>query len=63
MDIIISNADSRPIYEQITAQVKGLILAGRLSPGDALRAVTLTPKGARVLRERLGIRLTDIDDG
>ena len=36
MDIIISNAGATPIYEQITRQIKGLILRGELSEGEAL---------------------------
>ncbi len=36
MDIIISNASGEPIYEQITAQVKAMILNGTLQEGDAL---------------------------
>ena len=31
MDIIISNASDKPIYEQITAQMKNLILNGTLA--------------------------------
>ncbi|MEG2394100.1 MAG: GntR family transcriptional regulator, partial [Ruthenibacterium sp.] len=30
MDIIISNASEKPIYEQITAQIKSQILCGIL---------------------------------
>ncbi|NCB29498.1 MAG: GntR family transcriptional regulator [Clostridia bacterium] len=48
MDIIISNADSRPIYEQICAQIKGMILAGRLSPGDALPSMRVLAKELRI---------------
>jgi len=33
LKIIISNSDPRPIYEQITAQVKNLIISGELKPG------------------------------
>ncbi|MBQ9808282.1 MAG: GntR family transcriptional regulator [Ruminococcus sp.] len=36
MDIIISNSSGEPIYEQICAQIKGLILSGELKEGDAL---------------------------
>lgn len=36
MDIIISNASGEPIYEQITAQIKTMILNGALQEGDAL---------------------------
>ena len=36
MDIIISNASGEPIYTQIVAQIKTLILEGKLKEGDAL---------------------------
>lgn len=36
MDIIISNNSSKPIYEQITSQVKALIMKGDLQTGDML---------------------------
>ena len=36
MDIIISNASGKPIYEQITVQIKSQILSGALTAGDAL---------------------------
>ena len=36
MDLIISNASGKPIYEQIYTQIKNCILSGELSPGDAL---------------------------
>ena len=35
MDIIISNSAGVPIYEQITQQMKGLILRGELREGEA----------------------------
>lgn len=48
MDIIISNADSRPIYEQIYTQLRGLILAGQLHPGDALPSMRALAKDLRI---------------
>lgn len=36
MDIIISNNTARPIYEQITSQIKSHIMAGRLQTGEPL---------------------------
>lgn len=36
MDIIISNSSGKPIYEQITSQVKNLIIMGSLKEGEAL---------------------------
>lgn len=39
MDIIISNADGRPIYSQIAEQVKELIISGKLKPGQKLPSI------------------------
>lgn len=39
VDIIISNASGKPIYEQITAQIKELILTGDLKPGEQLPSI------------------------
>ncbi|MBD7946427.1 GntR family transcriptional regulator, partial [Psychrobacillus sp. Sa2BUA9] len=36
MQIIISNSSKEPIYEQITSQIKSLILAGELQEGAAI---------------------------
>lgn len=36
MDIIISNSSGEPIYNQISSQIKTLILNGSLKEGDAL---------------------------
>jgi len=44
LDIIISNSSSRPIYEQITAQIKNSIITGVLSAGDALPSMRLLAK-------------------
>ena len=41
MDIIISNSAGVPIYEQITQQMKGLILRGELREGEALPSMRL----------------------
>ena len=48
MDIIISNSSGRPIYEQITSQIKGLIMNGTLKPGDPLPSMRLLAKELRV---------------
>ena len=34
MEIILSNVSGKPIYEQITSQIKGMIMKGELKPGD-----------------------------
>lgn len=39
MDIIISNADARPIYEQIVRQIVALIMAGKLTAGEQLPSI------------------------
>lgn len=39
MNIIISNSSGEPIYEQITNQIKGLILVGELGAGDSLPSI------------------------
>ena len=48
MDIIISNAGGVPIYDQITRQMKGLILRGELEEGEALPSVRLLAKELRI---------------
>ena len=48
MDIIISNADSRPIYEQVTAQIKSEIISGNLAEGDALPSIRNLAKDLRI---------------
>lgn len=39
MDIVISNASDKPIYEQITHQLKDAILTGALEPGSSLPSI------------------------
>ncbi|HCW80101.1 MAG TPA: GntR family transcriptional regulator [Ruminococcaceae bacterium] len=41
MDIVISNSSQKPIYEQITDQIKNKIITGELSSGDALPSMRL----------------------
>jgi len=48
MDIVISNASGKPIYEQITGQIKGMILSGVLLEGDALPSMRLLAKELRI---------------
>lgn len=48
MDIILSNASGKPIYEQITDQVKEQIMSGALSAGDALPSMRLLAKELRI---------------
>ena len=39
MEIILSNASDRPIYEQITSQIKEMIMKGELKPGEPLPSI------------------------
>ena len=39
MDIVISNTSERPIYEQISSQVKEAILSGDLAAGQQLPSI------------------------
>ncbi len=48
MDIIIRNTGEIPIYEQITRQVKGLILRGELKEGEALPSMRLLARELRI---------------
>ena len=48
MDIILSNASGKPIYEQISDQVKEQIMSGALSAGDALPSMRLLAKELRI---------------
>lgn len=48
MDILISNASDRPIYDQIYTQIRAHILAGALEPGQALPSIRALAKDLRV---------------
>ena len=48
MDIIISNSNGKPIYEQITSQIKSLIMNGELKEGDALPSMRTLAKELRI---------------
>lgn len=48
MDIIISNSGGVPIYDQITRQMKGLILRGELAEGEALPSMRLLARELRI---------------
>lgn len=48
MDIIIRNTDGTPIYDQITRQMKGLILRGELKEGEALPSMRLLARELRI---------------
>lgn len=48
MNIIISNSDKTPIYEQITRQIKDMIMSGSLHEGDALPSMRYLAKELRI---------------
>ena len=48
MDIILSNSSDKPIYEQISSQVKAQILSGTLAAGAKLPSI-------RALASDLGV--------
>lgn len=48
MDIIISNDSGKPIYEQITSQIKNQIMQGSLREGDALPSMRTLAKELRI---------------
>ena len=48
MEIIISSNTSKPIYEQITTQIKALIMSGELQTGDPLPSMRSMAKSLHV---------------
>lgn len=48
MDIIISNSSGAPIYEQISSQIKTMIMCGTLREGDALPSMRTLAKQLRI---------------
>jgi GntR family transcriptional regulator len=48
MDIIISNSSGEPIYQQISSQIKALILNGTLKAGDALPSMRTLAQQLRI---------------
>lgn len=44
MNIIISNSSGKPIYEQITSQIKNMIITGILEPGTPLPSMRILAK-------------------
>lgn len=48
MNIIISNANGQPIYQQITSQIKNMIMTGELNEGDPLPSMRLLAKELRI---------------
>lgn len=48
MNIIISNSSDKPIYEQITAQIKALVMNGELKEGDLLPSMRTLARELRI---------------
>lgn len=48
MNLIISNSSGKPIYEQITSQIKNLIICGELKAGDGLPSMRTLAKDLRI---------------
>lgn len=48
MDIIISNNTSKPIYEQITSQIKQMIMTGELKPGESIPSMRSLAKSLHI---------------
>ncbi len=48
LDILISNASGKPIYDQIASQIKELIISGRLAQGDPLPSMRLLAQELRI---------------
>ena len=47
MEIIISNNANKPIYEQITSQIKEMIMSGELKEGESLPSMRALAKSIR----------------
>lgn len=48
MEIIISNNANKPIYEQITSQIKSMIMSGELKLGEAIPSMRSLAKSIHV---------------
>ena len=48
MEIILSNASDRPIYEQITSQIKEMNMKGTLKPGEPMPSMRKLAKDLHV---------------
>jgi len=48
LNIIISNSIGKPIYEQITIQIKNMIINGELASGDLLPSMRMLAKELRI---------------
>ena len=48
VEIILSNSSSKPIYEQITTQIKSMIMKGELKAGDPMPSMRKLAKELHV---------------
>lgn len=48
MNIIISNSSDKPIYEQISTQLKNAVISGELKPGDKLPSIRQLASDLRI---------------
>ncbi len=48
MEIIISNSVGKPIYEQITSQIKAMIMSGELKTGESIPSMRTLAKNIHV---------------
>lgn len=48
MDIIISSNTSKPIYEQITSQIKAMVMSGELKIGDPIPSMRSLAKSLHI---------------
>jgi len=48
LNIILSNSSPKPIYEQITTQIKSAIISGELTEGQALPSMRLLARDLRI---------------
>lgn len=48
MNILISNSSEKPIYEQITSQMKQMLISGELEAGSLLPSMRMLAKELRI---------------
>ena len=48
MEIVISNNANKPIYEQITSQIKAMIMSGELQAGEAIPSMRALARSIHV---------------
>lgn len=48
MEIIISSNSSKPIYEQITSQIKAMVMEGKLQPDQAIPSMRALAKSLHI---------------